>query len=228
MSIIRTHTNAWKSVPSAAAEDPRMSNTTRGVLFWLLTRPENWEIRIGAMLRLTNTSETIWQKRVRPELVNAGYLVVTKSRNPTNGYIEWQFDVYSISRISLPSPRSPSLENPGMDNPGVEKPCMESPSLENGGTKDTGTKEKGNKEIEAKDIQGGRVTAQDSAPGTPREAFLQKLKIDSELDSRTALWLADNYLARLENIPRGLYPDQVAQQLGRDVKLALTKFLSRL
>ena len=42
------------------------------------------------------------------------------------------------------------------------------------------------------------------------------------------LGLADNYLARLENIPRGLYPDQVAQQLGRDVKLALTKFLSRL
>ncbi|MDP1592785.1 MAG: hypothetical protein Q8L80_00885 [Gallionella sp.] len=111
MSMIRTHTKAWESVPRAAAEDLRLSCQTRGVLFWLLTRPSDWCVRIDPMMRLTGITKHTWPK-IRDELIKAGYLVAKKGRTVA-GKITWNFDVYSISIIE-PSP----------DLPGVVKPSM--------------------------------------------------------------------------------------------------------
>lgn len=94
MSIIRTHSKGWEAVPRAPFEDRRLSLVTRGVLGWLLTRPENWEIRVSSMLRLLPMSEFIWQKTVSPELQSAGYLTVSRSRE--GGRWVWDYSVVSV------------------------------------------------------------------------------------------------------------------------------------
>lgn len=102
MSIIRTHEKAWESVPRAAAENLDMSAITRGVLFWLLTRPANWEVRVGAMQHMTGISAHLWQTKVRPELEKTGYLVVKRGRGK-GGKIAWRFDVFSVPKPPKPS-----------------------------------------------------------------------------------------------------------------------------
>ena len=110
MSMIRTHTKAWESVPRAAAEDLRMSCQARGVLFWLLTRPADWQVKIGPMMRLTGITKHVWPK-VRSELTEAGYLVAKKGR-AVGGKIVWSFDVYSLS--TNPPPALRGMVNRGL------------------------------------------------------------------------------------------------------------------
>lgn len=93
MSIIRTHTKRWESVPRAAFEDLRLSLEARGLLGWLLTRPGNWSVRVAPMLALTGTSKRRWP-RIRDELAAVGYLEITRTKAP-DGKIIWLFDVYS-------------------------------------------------------------------------------------------------------------------------------------
>ena len=132
MSMIRTHTRAWESVPRAAAEDLRLSVGSRGVLFWLLTRPSDWQVRIGAMLRLTGITKNNWPK-IRDELISAGYLTAKKGR--AAGKIVWTYDVYSVS--IKPSPENQGMVKQGMVNkPSPEKPSMVLPSMEKQGTTD--------------------------------------------------------------------------------------------
>ena len=127
MSMIRTHVKAWESVPRAAAEDLRMSCQSRGVLFWLLTRPADWQVRIGAMMRLTGLTKHTWPK-VRAELISSGYLTAKKGRS-IKGKIEWSFDVYSLSTIP-PSPALRGMVNRGMaDEPSPALQEMVEPSM---------------------------------------------------------------------------------------------------
>ena len=133
--MIRTHVKAWESVPRAAAEDLRLSCQTRGVLFWLLTRPVDWQVRIGAMMRLTGTTKHTWPK-IRDELISAGFLVAKKGRS-VGGKIAWNFDVYSVSTIP-PSPALRRMVNRGMaDEPSPALQEMVKPSMVNRGTNDT-------------------------------------------------------------------------------------------
>ena len=149
MSMIRTHTKAWESVPRAAAEDLRMSCQSRGVLFWLLTRPADWQVKIGPMMRMAGITKHTWP-RLRKELISAGYLVAKKGR-AAGGKIVWDYDVYSVST----TPPSPDLR--GMVKRGVVKepspalPEVVLPSPVKQGTTDTDVKDTVfNKEAKAK------------------------------------------------------------------------------
>ena len=139
MSMIRTHKKAWESVPRAAAEDLRLSCQTRGLLFWLLTRPSDWQVRVGAMMRLSGITKHTWPK-MRAELISAGYMVAKKGRS-VGGKIAWSFDVYSVSTIP-PLPDLRGMVNRGMaDEPSPDLPEVVLPSPVKRGTTDTDVKD---------------------------------------------------------------------------------------
>ena len=94
MSIIRTHRGGWEAVPRIAAENQRLGLEARAVLFWLLTRPQDWEIRVGPMLKQTGCSQYIWLKKVKPQLIKTGYLTCKRVKLE-GGRIGWEFDVYT-------------------------------------------------------------------------------------------------------------------------------------
>lgn len=95
--IFRIKIKNWSAVPRSAAEDLRISLDARGCLFWLLTRSDSWEIRVGHMQRSCGMSKLKW-RRIRDELVKAGYLTVTKGK-AVNGKIQWTFSIYSEPKL---------------------------------------------------------------------------------------------------------------------------------
>ncbi len=65
--------------PTAVFLDLRLSLDTRTVLGWALSRPNDWNFRIGHMCHTLGISDKKWP-RMRDEMVAVGYLSVTKKR----------------------------------------------------------------------------------------------------------------------------------------------------
>ena len=89
MQQLRIHKrNRWGAVPEALAEDLRLSLAARAVAVWLMIKPDGWIINIGAMLSRVGCSKDLWQRRIAPELVAAGYLARQRTHAPS-GKIRW-------------------------------------------------------------------------------------------------------------------------------------------
>jgi hypothetical protein len=99
--------NFWKAIPSRTAEDRELSLEARGLLFYILVKPNNWELKREDLLRAgfviskpkdddqTNprlmTERTL--RRLIFELEEAGYL--RRQVNTRRGG-EWVMDAYDI------------------------------------------------------------------------------------------------------------------------------------
>jgi hypothetical protein len=100
MPVYHNHeeTGRWKTVPMEIFENLALSPVSKFVLGWILTRPKNWELVIGPLIRATGISQHVWLKTVRPELIESGYLICDKSIE--NGRVVWHHTV--VSRPSEP------------------------------------------------------------------------------------------------------------------------------
>lgn len=97
----------WTAIPYAIFDDERLDAASKGILGWLISRPNGWKIRIEYMCRVNNLTEYSWQKKIAKQLVEAGYLVVSKGH--ADGKIKWIYKVYPASLI--PIPRIQGIEN---------------------------------------------------------------------------------------------------------------------
>ena len=74
----------WYQLKHSIARDKRLSFTARGVLIYLLTRPDNWEISIANLVAETAESERSMGRdatyKVLRELENVGYLFTFQPR----------------------------------------------------------------------------------------------------------------------------------------------------
>ena len=87
--LIRTFSPAgWGQVNRRAVDDERLSIGARGVLAWLLTRPDDHRIHIEHCLSRWRISQPTWA-RIRLELEAAGYLRVEKRKE--SGRFVWTF-----------------------------------------------------------------------------------------------------------------------------------------
>ena len=65
--------------PTSVFLDLRLSLDTRAVLGWALSRPNDWNFRIGHMCHTLGISDKKWP-RIRDEMVAVGYLSVSQKR----------------------------------------------------------------------------------------------------------------------------------------------------
>jgi hypothetical protein len=91
-TILRVDKRAgrWEAVPVALISDERLGFDTRGFAVWLMSKPDGWEIRAGALpylLKDLNRSRghvgRDKARRFLRELERAGYLVRTRTRGRT-------------------------------------------------------------------------------------------------------------------------------------------------
>lgn len=101
----------WSPMPNEIFNDSRLDYAARGVLGWFLSRPKGWQIRIEAMRRANSLSEHSWQKNISNQLINAGYLFVSKEN--VEGKLVWKYKVFSVSQ----KPATP--QNQGIENAAV-------------------------------------------------------------------------------------------------------------
>ena len=132
MSIVRRGTPLERNfyiLDKAISEDSRLSFEARGLLIFLLGKPDSWEVSIQ---HLVNESPAGKDKvaRMLKELRNVGYVTCEKYRNGNGrlaGYIYTVFE--SSGHSETPEPEKPETENPVTveASPEPEKPETEKP-----------------------------------------------------------------------------------------------------
>jgi hypothetical protein len=121
----------------APFEDKRLSWGARGLLAYLLTKPDNWEVMFNDLLNQAPDQRTALRSVIK-ELEKYGYLRRRRIQGEKGKFV-WVTDVYEAplppdeeQRDSdNPSVGFPSVENQPMDEPSVGFPPVENPSTEN-------------------------------------------------------------------------------------------------
>lgn len=113
MSTIRVHKAVGYSVVSnAPLNDERLSWEARGMMAYLLTKPDNWTVKPEA-IETVGPAGRHKVYRILKELEGAGYFVRTKTRD-TSGRWEWEQHLYEDGApldADLPYTENPHTEN---------------------------------------------------------------------------------------------------------------------
>jgi hypothetical protein len=98
----------------AAPQDERLSWEARGVLWYLLSKPDNWRVQVSDLMQNCGRDKA---KRIIKELRDAGYLrrESDKPRQDEHGKFVWEpYQVYEQPLTEKPSTVEPSTVNPSI------------------------------------------------------------------------------------------------------------------
>jgi len=127
--ITRQRSDKFAIVPNAIAEDDRISFEARGMLVYLLAKPNDWEVRIGDLQRAGSIGRDK-AYRILGELIDAGYVTRSKQRRPGGTYGETEYVIYDDpvpDQLPLPRPENPDVVTPHPEIPEMVAPLPEKP-----------------------------------------------------------------------------------------------------
>jgi len=110
MSIIRHHSTYYGVIPSSTANDENLTAEALGVLSYLLSKPQTWEVRIGDVRKRFGIGNDK-MRRIMRELVDAGYARLIERRGE-NGRLAGTF--YEISDRPIFQPGEPASTESGI------------------------------------------------------------------------------------------------------------------
>jgi hypothetical protein len=128
-TILRVDKKAgrWEAIPVALITDERLGLDTRGFAVWLMSKPDGWEIRAGALPYLlkdrTATRGHVGRDKARRllrELERAGYLLRTRTQG-RNGRWVWR-SVFTASSLTIDALAvdGSSVDGSSVDGKGVD------------------------------------------------------------------------------------------------------------
>ena len=110
--------NPYTLINRTFTDDPALSWEARGLLAYLLCKPDNWTVRFTDLERRGEAGREKLRRMLR-ELSGAGYLVRTRSHNPATGQWTWESVVYETPSAGLPSMGEPSVAEPPRAEPPI-------------------------------------------------------------------------------------------------------------
>jgi hypothetical protein len=125
--ITRKRSENFAIVPNAVAEDDRVSFEARGVLVYLLAKPNDWHVQIKDIMRAGNIGrDKVY--RILKELRTAGYVRLVVHRNADQTIASQEYEVYDNPvPDQLPFPEKAEEAEPLPENPEVGEPLPEKP-----------------------------------------------------------------------------------------------------
>ncbi len=142
MSIIRGPRPETKfyTLDKCISEDARLSWASRGLLIFLLGKPDNWEVSVKHLINQTkdvigNKTGRDGVRSILKELEAAGYLTVDRARNDTGAFSGMAYTVCERPMDVSGSPRTdepavvPQTANPAPAVPAPAKPAPANPPL---------------------------------------------------------------------------------------------------
>jgi uncharacterized phage protein (TIGR02220 family) len=133
MSIIRTkNREKWVTVDKKPIEDNRLSWQAKGLLTYLLSKPNDWHVHVNQLSKASKNGRDATRKAIQ-ELVDFGYIIRNYVRNDKGQMVGCDYLVCeeSISEnVDLEQIR-PLTEKPTTDKPISDKPFTENPTLLN-------------------------------------------------------------------------------------------------
>jgi hypothetical protein len=130
--VTRQRTENFALVPNAVAEDDRLSFEARGLLVYLLCKPNNWKVRITDIQNAGGIGRDKTYRLLK-ELRDVGYIVLDIRRGAGARIEEQNYIVYDCAIPGrLPFPEKPEQaallpENPEMGKPLPDFPDRETP-----------------------------------------------------------------------------------------------------
>lgn len=123
MSIIRAprKTGNFYILDKRISEDRRLTWAARGLLIYLLGKPDHWCVSVQALVnethdaRINTRRDAIWA--LLKELIETGYCVRTQSRKPDGTLGDMD---YAVSE----TPEPPRTAQPGTAQPGTANPTL--------------------------------------------------------------------------------------------------------
>lgn len=136
--IIRTvkQRGDFAVLPKAMLNSDSLSWEARGLLGYLLEKPDGWQISLTNLVR-NGPAKADKVRRILSELEDAGYLVRRRT-NGDGGAFKWDSEIYETPQPVVPpyavNPymvKSPYRGLPSMVEPSMVKPSMGEPSMVN-------------------------------------------------------------------------------------------------
>jgi hypothetical protein len=92
--IIRTnHERDFFIASNAASSDPRLSYKARGILMYLLSKPDNWKVIIADLAKQSPDGERAVRAGMQ-ELIDHGYTQRKAVRDSKGRFIEWEYTIF--------------------------------------------------------------------------------------------------------------------------------------
>lgn len=129
MSIYRVQKNKenpYVMLNKSGIEDSTLSFKARGILVWMLSKPDNWQFYLGSIVNATTDGRDAVRSGIK-ELEDAGYIRKIRERDPETG--QFNAVVYDIHEVSqedtcICGKSAPPSENPTSDNPTSGNPTL--------------------------------------------------------------------------------------------------------
>lgn len=128
----------FSSIKNEPLRDARLSFGARGILAYLLTKPDDWQVRSCDLVAQSPHGKDAILSMLK-ELEDCGYLKRERVRDETGRY-QWQTEVFETPQAVAPKEDSPKRDFPAQVKPDREKPA----------TKERLSEERLNKEREYK------------------------------------------------------------------------------
>lgn len=131
----RKRERSYVTIENVMFEDSRMSFKAKGILGYLLTKPDGWKVRIKDLMNHSNEGERSIRSGLK-ELQENGYLAYyrTKRKNGTFSGIVWEYDDIPFEPDSPENidaePSEPQLQNSNVDH-NVQNAVVENAVVEN-------------------------------------------------------------------------------------------------
>lgn len=118
--VTRQRKENFAIIPNEVAEDSRLSFEARGVLCYLLAKPNNWKVRIQDIQNAGGIGrDKVY--RILKELQSVGYIVLDVRRGARHRVMEYNYLVYDCAvPEKLPLPEKPEAERPVPENTEAE------------------------------------------------------------------------------------------------------------
>lgn len=126
-TIIRAaHDGPYFSMARDTAQDRNLSFEARGVLAYLLSKPDDWEIRVSDLKQQCGKTKVY---RIIDELKTAGYLEDRERIQKPDG--TFAYTPYILHERPVTDGKKPCPENPYADKPQADEPHTDEPLAEN-------------------------------------------------------------------------------------------------
>lgn len=118
----------FSHIPNATLQDPRLSWKSTGLLSFLLSMPDDWEISLED-LRTRKMDGRDSTRSAISELETAGYMRITPLRDPATGkFTETVWEVSAAPDfLTVPDSENPKTVKPVPVEPGTDKPLQQRP-----------------------------------------------------------------------------------------------------
>ena len=138
--ISKTDRTDYTMLSNAILQDKTMTYEARGMLCYLLSHPQDWDVRVKDLQQHCGKARVY---RILKDLIEHRYVQRVAVRNDQNQFVEW---IYTVSEEQHEAKRDDA--NPSEPEPLTDFPQLAEPQLENGDTYKgiTSTKEELNKE----------------------------------------------------------------------------------